>query len=133
MHAPAPKGGLSTFAQIAVAIRVLGSPSSGMDLRTVHCVTCAQDARQGGCQVIDIEQNPEMVHQWRQGVCHRCGWRGSVGKIRRRYRRQLKPLVDFGRLCDDCVTTVLNGQSVTPHPYWAHRAEPKPDRRRQVA
>jgi hypothetical protein len=82
--------------------------------------------------VTKVEQNLGMVRHWRGGVCHRCGWRGSVGHVGRRYRHQVKPAA-FGRLCEDCITTIFHGRTVVSHPHWIHRAEPKPERRQQVA
>lgn len=38
----------------------------------------------------------------RRGVCHRCGWKGSVTKLARRERARLGTK-EFGRLCSDCV------------------------------
>jgi hypothetical protein len=121
------------FGQIAVAIRVLGSTISGMDINTVVFATVCGLAAKGGCQMMNVEQNVGVVRQKRNGVCHRCGWRGSVGKVGRRYRHQLMATDHFGRLCDDCVTTLLHGRTVVSHPHWGRRPETKPERRRQVA
>jgi hypothetical protein len=43
----------------------------------------------------------------RQGVCHRCGWRGIVGKLERRDREILKSAQHYGRLCQECVSDVF--------------------------
>jgi hypothetical protein len=117
---------------IAVAIRVLGSTNSGMELHTVIFAK-ASSAAAKGVHVMNVEQNLGIVRHWREGVCHRCGWRGPVGKIGRRYRHQLKPVVNFRRLCEDCVITFLHGRTVVSHPHWGHRHEQRPERRRQVA
>jgi hypothetical protein len=51
------------------------------------------------------------VQKQRPGVCHRCGWRGSVGKVHRRDRRFAMSANDYARLCDDCITVVFHGGS----------------------
>jgi hypothetical protein len=117
---------------IAVTIRVLGSTISGMEVHTVIFAR-ASSAAAKGVQMMNVMQNLGIVRHWRDGVCHRCGWRGPVGKISRRSRHRLKPVVNFGRLCDDCVTTFLHGRTVVSHPHWGRRPEPKHERRRQVA
>jgi hypothetical protein len=45
----------------------------------------------------------------RPGVCHRCGWRGLVGKVSRRDRRFSVVAHDYARLCEDCTTVVVQG------------------------
>lgn len=45
----------------------------------------------------------------RPGVCHRCGWRGSVGKLHWRSRRALKADRSFDRLCWHCATELVSG------------------------
>jgi hypothetical protein len=47
----------------------------------------------------------------RDGVCHRCGWRGVVGKVRWRDRRQAAAPVPFSRLCQECADELLHGQT----------------------
>jgi hypothetical protein len=42
----------------------------------------------------------------RRGVCHRCGWKGSVTKLARRERARLDAK-EFGRLCSDCVDDLV--------------------------
>jgi hypothetical protein len=48
----------------------------------------------------------------RQGVCHRCGWAGTVGVVRGRDRRILKTGHRFGRLCQECVNDIVRAQPV---------------------
>jgi hypothetical protein len=48
----------------------------------------------------------------RQGVCHRCGWAGTVGAVRGRDRRILKTGHRFGRLCQECVNDIVRAQPV---------------------
>ena len=50
------------------------------------------------------------------GVCHRCGWRGNVGKVRRRDRKYMLSGRSFGRLCDECVVVLLQGHPSRQHP-----------------
>ncbi len=50
------------------------------------------------------------THRHRQGVCHRCGWRGSVSKVGRRRRAQFRTSQVYGRLCDECVEDLLRGE-----------------------
>jgi len=45
------------------------------------------------------------------GVCHRCGWKGNVLRIRRKDRRVLGSGRDYGRLCDDCYRDILAGRA----------------------
>jgi hypothetical protein len=44
-------------------------------------------------------------------VCHRCGWRASLIKVRRRDRRLLGIGRSFGRLCNECEDELLNRRS----------------------
>jgi hypothetical protein len=48
----------------------------------------------------------------RHGVCHRCGWAGTVGVVRGRDRRILKTGHRFGRLCQECVNDIVRAQPV---------------------
>lgn len=43
----------------------------------------------------------------RPGVCHRCGWNGSVCRVTRGDRRRMKTGRAFGRLCDQCAEALL--------------------------
>jgi hypothetical protein len=52
-----------------------------------------------------------ILRKQRPGVCHRCGWRGNVGKVLRRDRRYLVSGNSYGRLCEDCVAMLFHGQS----------------------
>jgi len=47
----------------------------------------------------------------RPGVCHRCGWSGSVSKVMRADRRRMKMGRAFGRLCDECTDVLLGRPS----------------------
>ena len=47
----------------------------------------------------------------RPGVCHRCGWTGSVSKVNRADRKRLKSGRSFGRLCDECIDELLRHQA----------------------
>jgi hypothetical protein len=47
----------------------------------------------------------------RFGVCHRCGWSGSVSRVRREDHRQIGTGRAFRRLCDDCFDAVLGAPS----------------------
>jgi hypothetical protein len=53
----------------------------------------------------------DILGSGRLGACHRCGWAGTVGKVRRRDRKRLLSGVTYGRLCPDCVADLLQGQS----------------------
>jgi hypothetical protein len=46
-------------------------------------------------------------HRQRDGVCHRCGWRGRVFKVGRRERKSLGVDRTYGRLCRDCARDLL--------------------------
>ena len=56
-----------------------------------------------------------ILRKQRHGVCHRCGWRGNVGKVLRRDRRYLVSGKTYGRLCEDCVAMLFHGQSAYGH------------------
>ena len=51
------------------------------------------------------------VRKQRHGVCHRCGWAGSVSKVTRADRRRMGTGGAFGRLCGDCVAALLDQRS----------------------
>lgn len=51
----------------------------------------------------------------RHGVCHRCGWRGEVAKVRRRDRRRSNSETAYGRLCQECSTELLRASGVQGH------------------
>ncbi len=46
------------------------------------------------------------------GVCHRCGWRGSVLKVTRRKRRRHHLEGSFSRLCRECLTDLLRSAAL---------------------
>ncbi len=46
----------------------------------------------------------------RDGVCHRCGWSGSVAKVGRRLRAHFRTSQVYGRLCDECVQDLLRDE-----------------------
>lgn len=64
----------------------------------------------------------------RAGVCHRCGWSGSVCRVARADRRRMKNGRAFGRLCDPCIEALLGRSSVE-----VPTDRPKLVRRRDVA
>jgi hypothetical protein len=72
----------------------------------------------------EIDHRKQLPHL--QGVCHRCGWSGSVWKIRRRTRKELQTNQRYGRLCDECRVDLQ--RSALPHPAPA----PQPARLRAV-
>ncbi len=41
------------------------------------------------------------------GVCHRCGWRGPVTTVSARNRDDLGTGRVYGRLCEECMTTLV--------------------------
>lgn len=45
-----------------------------------------------------------------KGLCHRCGWRGYVTKVRRHDRKLLGIDRAYGRLCQECVGALFAGQ-----------------------
>jgi hypothetical protein len=73
------------------------------------------------------------LHGWRNGVCHRCGWRGRVGEVRRRDRKVLMCSREFGRLCHECTGDLLQLQSPRRGIYGFRRVILKAERTRQVA
>jgi hypothetical protein len=50
----------------------------------------------------------------RHGTCHRCGWKGTVGKIGWRDRRRAASPIPFGRLCEECAAELISGKSTLP-------------------
>lgn len=42
-------------------------------------------------------------HRTHEGICHRCGWRGPVARVRRSIRTHLNMGRKYGRLCSDCI------------------------------
>jgi len=50
------------------------------------------------------------IQRHRHGVCHRCGWSGSVTKVGRRLRAQFRTSQVYGRLCDECIQDLLRGE-----------------------
>jgi hypothetical protein len=47
----------------------------------------------------------------RSGVCHRCGWRGSVTKVTRSDRRHMQIGRSFGRVCAECLELLLGADA----------------------
>jgi len=60
---------------------------------------------------VSSQEGSGRIRKRRPGVCHRCGWAGSVSKIGRADRRRMKTGRAFGRLCDDCVDDLLDQRS----------------------
>ena len=54
----------------------------------------------------------------RPGICHRCGWRSIVGKVRRYGLRATSCGSAYARLCDECISDVRRSlptfQKVSP-------------------
>jgi hypothetical protein len=59
-----------------------------------------------------VSDGIEQLRGQRQGVCHRCGWTGMVGVVRRHDRKILKTGHQFGRLCQECVADICRAQPV---------------------
>lgn len=47
-----------------------------------------------------------MMHEQRHGVCHRCGWPGSVSRVGINERRRTGTGHSYGRLCTECLDTL---------------------------
>lgn len=47
----------------------------------------------------------------RPGTCHRCGWRGSVAKILRGERRELRIDRSVRRMCIECTEELRQARS----------------------
>jgi ribosomal protein L34E len=69
----------------------------------------------------------------RRGVCHRCGWSGTVVKVRRNERKRLDTGRMYGRLCSECVDDLLHHQSSLRSTEATGRASLKVLRNRDVA
>jgi hypothetical protein len=63
---------------------------------------------------VGIDQPEQVAHL--QGVCHRCGWSGSVSKIDRRTRKQLQTDQRYGRLCGECRADLQRSALTHPSP-----------------
>jgi|NGEPerStandDraft_6_1074524.scaffolds.fasta_scaffold37557_4 hypothetical protein len=74
-----------------------------------------------------------MVPKARQGVCHRCGWSGTVAEVRRDDRKRMNTGRMYGRLCSECVDDLLHNQSFLRSPEATGRANLKALRDRDVA
>lgn len=68
-----------------------------------------------------------------QGVCHRCGWAGAIGKVRRRDRKVLKVGRQYRWLCQECTDDLLRMQESTESAPAAGAGRLKPARHRRVA
>jgi hypothetical protein len=68
-----------------------------------------------------------------QGVCHRCGWRGAVVKVRRRDRKLMKTGRAFGRLCHECTEELLHIRKTSEPARAAGQGNLKSARHRRVA
>jgi hypothetical protein len=49
-------------------------------------------------------------------VCHRCGWKGVVGRVRRRERKHMQSGRAYGRLCQECVADLVRAGSAARTP-----------------
>ena len=65
-----------------------------------------------------------MFRQQSMGVCHRCGWRGTITKVSRLNAEERELARGFGRICADCLSDL---HSVTHSPAPAERAKSKED------
>lgn len=55
--------------------------------------------------------NEFKLRRHRHGVCHRCGWSGSVVRVSRRKRWALLRMNQvYRRLCDECVDDLVREQ-----------------------
>ncbi len=45
-------------------------------------------------------------------MCHRCGWKGVVGRVSRRDRKHMQSGHAYGRLCQECVADLVREASV---------------------
>jgi hypothetical protein len=68
-----------------------------------------------------------------QGTCHRCGWAGAIGKVRRRDRKALKVDRRYRWLCQECTDDLLRMQESTESTPAVGAGRPKPARHRRVA
>jgi hypothetical protein len=59
----------------------------------------------------------EELRGQRLGVCHRCGWTGTVGEVHGSDRKSLRTGHRFGRLCQECVTDIRRAQPVLRFAY----------------
>ena len=57
--------------------------------------------------MLDPDRKRVGIRGRRYGACHRCGWKGPVGRVSRQARNRLQSGREFGRLCDDCVDELL--------------------------
>ncbi len=69
----------------------------------------------------------------RLGTCHRCGWAGATGKVRRRDRKVLKVGKEYRWLCQECTDDLLRVQESTRSAPAAGAGRPKQARPRRVA
>jgi hypothetical protein len=70
----------------------------------------------GGAKVTSPRHHADKFEAQRHGTCHRCGWAGPVARVGRSQRRTLAVGLQYGRLCGDCVTDLLHGQTHSVHP-----------------
>ena len=68
-----------------------------------------------------------------QCVCHRCGWAGAIGKVRRHDRKVLKVGRPYRWLCQECTDDLLRVQESTGSSPAAGAGRPTAARRRRVA
>jgi hypothetical protein len=66
----------------------------------------------------------------RHGVRHRCGWRGIVGRVRRRH---FSSGLSSGRLCHECAEELFHGQQAVHRIHALRRIMHRTERVRQVA
>jgi hypothetical protein len=51
-----------------------------------------------------------VLYKQRQGTCHRCGWKGTVSKVGRSDRKRLQTGRQYGRLCPDCASELVQAK-----------------------
>jgi hypothetical protein len=87
----------------------------------------------GVARLTSTEHGAETLGGQRHGICHRCGWTGIVGVVRRRERKDLKSGHSYGRLCNDCVMDVRRAQPQRRDLHGTKLVIAGPERHRRVA
>ena len=82
---------------------------------------------------MSTEGHTDMFRHPHHGLCHRCGWRGAVAKVRRRDRKLLQTGRSFGYLCRECADDLLHISSASHRQRTAERGKQKPDGQHRVA
>jgi hypothetical protein len=82
---------------------------------------------------MSTEGQTDMFRHAHHGVCHRCGWRGAVAKVRRRDRKMLQTGRSFGYLCRECTDDLLHIRTASQRQRAADGGKQKPDGQHRVA